>query len=73
MKGGITMVRHPVSSSRIANLGWENNVLEIQFHNGKIYQYYDVTVDEYNAFMSSPSLGSALSKLDKVHTYKPIN
>ena len=66
------MVRHPVSSSRIANVGWENDVMEVQFHNGAIYQYYGVSQSEYQNFLNSPSLGSALSRLDKIHTYRRV-
>ena len=66
------MVRHPVSSSRIANVGWENDVMEVQFHNGAVYQYYNVSQSEYQNFLNSPSLGSALSRLNKVHRYRRV-
>ncbi len=66
------MQRYPVNSSRIANIGWESNIMEVQFHNGAIYQYYDVSKNEFDCFMQSPSLGSALSKFDKCHRYKRI-
>ena len=66
------MQRYPVNSSRIANIGWESNIMEVQFHNGTIYQYYDVSKSEFDRFMQSPSLGSALSKFDKCHRYKRI-
>ncbi len=66
------MVRHPVSSSRIANVGWENDVMEVQFHNGAVYQYYGVSQSEYQNFLNSPSLGSALSRLDKIHNYRRV-
>ena len=66
------MQRHPVSSSRIRNIGWENNTMEVQFHNGVIYQYYGISEAEYKAFLNSPSLGSALSRLDKIHSYRRI-
>lgn len=66
------MLRHPVSSSRIANVGWENNIMEVQFHNGVVYQYYGVSQSEYQSFLNSPSLGSALSQLDKVHRYHRV-
>ena len=67
------MKRKIVSSSRISSVGWENNTLEIEFKNGKIYQYFDVSESEYKNFMNSASLGSALSVLDKKHRYSPIN
>lgn len=66
------MFRQPVSSSRISSVGWENNTLEIEFKNGVVYQYYDVTHNEYVDYMNSPSLGSALSKLDKIHPYRRV-
>ncbi len=66
------MIRTTVSSTRIASVGWDNNILEIEFHDGSIYNYFDVSRDEYQSFMSAPSLGSALSKLDKVHRYTRV-
>ncbi len=66
------MQRQPVLSSRISSVGWERDILEVQFKNGAIYQYYGVSYDEYIAFMNSPSLGSALSKLDKIHLYNRV-
>lgn len=66
------MNRQPVSSSRISSVGWTNNTLEVEFKNGAVYQYHGVSESEYISFINSPSLGSALSKLDKIHPYNPI-
>lgn len=66
------MIRQPVSSSRISSVGWENDVLEIGFPDGAVYQYYGVTKSEYESFMGSSSLGSALSRLDKTHRYNRV-
>lgn len=66
------MRRQPVSSSRISSVGWENNVMEVGFPDGAVYQYYNVSYDEYVTFVNSPSLGSALSRLDKVHRYRRV-
>lgn len=66
------MQRYPVSSSRIANVGWSNNTMEVQFHNGAVYQYHGVSETEYRNFLHSPSLGSALSRLDKIHPYNRV-
>lgn len=63
------MNREYVKSSRICSVGWEDNTLEIEFKDGSIYQYFDVNISEYNTFISSISLGSALSRIDKVHQY----
>lgn len=66
------MQRQFVSSSRISSVGWENDVMEVEFPDGAVYQYYNVSKSEYTAFLNSPSLGSALSRLDKVHRYNRI-
>lgn len=67
------MQRQYVSSTRITSVGWSDNILEIEFKDGAIYQYYGVTQFEYQTFMNESSLGSALSRLDKKHPYKRIN
>lgn len=66
------MNRQFVSSKRIRSVGWENDVLEIEFHDGAIYHYYDVSEFEYRNFMSSNSLGSELSRLDKLKRYSRV-
>ncbi|MDD3251937.1 MAG: KTSC domain-containing protein [Lachnospiraceae bacterium] len=66
------MQRQYVSSSRITSVGWSNNILEVEFKNGRVYQYHGVTQSEYQNFINSPSLGSALSRLDKIHPYNPV-
>ncbi len=67
------MHRQSVNSSRVLSVGWENNTLEVEFKNGKIYQYYNFSFSEYQNFLNSPSLGSAISTIDKTHSYRPIN
>ena len=67
------MNRKIVASSRINSVGWENDTLEIEFKNGKVYQYYNVSYDEYLSFIKSSSLGHALSILDKRHHYRSVN
>lgn len=67
------MMQHQfVSSSRIRSVGWSNDTLEVEFKDGAVYQYHDVSAGEYQAFIRSSSLGSALSRLDKVHPYNRI-
>ena len=66
--------REPVISDRIKSVGWESNTLEIEFHGGKIYQYEQVSYPEYKNFMNAESLGRYLTaRIEKIHTYKPIN
>ena len=54
------MKRENVSSSNLASVGYdaENQILEIEFNHGGVYQYYDVPQDEYDSLMSASSHGS---------------
>ncbi len=54
------MKRKPVNSSNLASVGYEeeNEILEIEFNHGGVYQYLDVPKEEYEALMDADSLGS---------------
>lgn len=53
------MERVPVDSSTLATVGYEANtrVLEIEFRNGRIYQYFGVPESIHNGLMISSSKG----------------
>ena len=53
------MDRTQVSSSNIASVGYDsdNMVLEIEFHNGGIYQYFNVPESKYKGLMKADSHG----------------
>ena len=63
------MNRKHVISTRIRSVGWENNILEIEFNDGVLYHYTGVSNQEYINFINSPSLGSALKGLEQRHPY----
>lgn len=52
--------RIPVESSNIASVGYdaENNILEIEFHHGSIYQYFDVPKEVYENLINATAIGS---------------
>lgn len=50
------MEKQEVESSVIHAVG-HTRVLEIEFESGKVYQYFDVPEDIYNAMLSSESKG----------------
>ena len=54
------MNRQTVDSSNLASVGYdeENQILEIEFNHGGVYQYSDVPKDEYDSLMNADSLGS---------------
>lgn len=51
------MVRQFVSSSDLRSVGYEDGVLEIEFHSGGIYQYFNVPPVVVSELMSAPSHG----------------
>jgi len=61
------MVRFPVQSSNLADVGWENNVMEVGFKGkngtlGDVGQYAGVPESEYIGLMSAPSAGKYLAE-----------
>jgi len=66
------MNMQPVSSDRMVAVGWADDTLFVEFHDGALYAYDGVSSQEHQSFMSAPSLGSELSRLDKRHPYRRI-
>lgn len=57
------MKRESVSSSNLAAVGYDEKeqVLEIEFNHGGVYQYFDVPKEEYEALMNASSHGEYFS------------
>jgi len=57
------MIRETVSSSNIVSIGYDSpsQILEVEFMNGSIYQYYNVPQSIYDAFLSASSKGQFLA------------
>ena len=51
------MEREPVESSALASVGYDRDVLEVEFVNGSVYQYVGVPVWVYEALMMAQSYG----------------
>jgi hypothetical protein len=51
--------RIPVDSSNISSIGFDedSNTLEIEFHSGAVYQYFDVPLNIYQGIMEADSKG----------------
>lgn len=66
------MERQYVSSSNIASIGYDadNMVLEVEFLNGSIYQYYDVPQIIYDGLMAADSHGKYLAAYIKKGGYR---
>jgi hypothetical protein len=54
------MERQPVSSSNLTSVGYDggSEILEVEFKNGNIYQYYNVPQVMFDALLQAPSVGS---------------
>jgi len=54
------MDRQSVRSSNISSIGYdpESKTLEIEFHNGSTYQYFEVPETVFNNLMGASSHGS---------------
>lgn len=53
------MDRIPVDSSNISSIGFdeESSTLEVEFHSGAVYQYFDVPLNVYEGLMNASSKG----------------
>lgn len=53
------MDRIPVDSSNISSIGFDEDTstLEIEFHSGAVYQYFDVPLNIYEGLMNAGSKG----------------
>lgn len=51
------MNRQPVTSSSIKAIGHEDGVLEIEFADGRLYQYPGVSAEEFERLVKAPSIG----------------
>ena len=69
------MKRQSVSSSNLASIGYdaENEILEVEFNHGGVYQYFDVPEDVYDELMEAPSHGVYFSaNIRKDYEFKKL-
>jgi hypothetical protein len=54
----------PVSSSSVATIGYdiESQVLELEYHNGGVYQYQGVPPAMHDQLMNPPSIGTFVNQ-----------
>lgn len=70
------MQRLSVDSSDIVSIGYDpkQGLLEIEFQEGRIYEYYDVTPDVYKHFMQADSFGLYFNThINSRYRYKKID
>ena len=66
------MQREPVSSSSITSVGYDEatSTLEIEFHNGRIYQFRGVPPQMALALRAAPSTGAYFNKYVRTGGYE---
>lgn len=72
------MERTKVESSNIKSIGYdgEKTLLEVEFNNGKVYQYHPVPYMLYKMVISAESIGRTFNekvKSDKSIKYKDMS
>ncbi len=65
------MNRTPVQSSNLASVGYDpsTSTLEVEFLNGRVYQYFGVPERVYHELMNAASKGSYLDQNIKKGNY----
>lgn len=69
------MERQKVQSSNLASIGYdeENQLLEIEFNHGGVYEYFDVPNDVYEELMNASSHGKYfISEIKDSYDYNKI-
>jgi hypothetical protein len=61
------MERVHVESETLATVGYRENVLEIEFTSGRVYQYFDVPASIHQELMQAGSKGGYFNKHIRGH------
>ncbi|MEZ4817538.1 MAG: KTSC domain-containing protein [Flavobacteriaceae bacterium] len=66
------MERQSVESSNLASIGYDayNEILEIEFNHGGVYQYFDVPENVYEELMNASSHGQYFDRNIKKAGYE---
>ena len=69
------MERQTVSSRNIRSIGYEHSTstLEVEFNNGRVYQYFSVSENIFNSLLSASSKGQYLAaNIVSIFRYKEV-
>lgn len=61
------MIRHKITSTNIAEAGWEDNTLFLLFNKGTLYTYGGVPRSVYDDFVGAPSQGKFFHEFIKTN------
>lgn len=59
----------PVVSGIVSFIGYSDGHLYVKFNTGKLYEYHNISEEDYEKILESPSIGAMLKKviLDKIY------
>ena len=69
------MHRDPVTSSSLNSVGYDpkRQILEVEFIDGDVYQYFDVPRQTYEEFLQAESMGQFMNwEIKERHRYKRV-
>ncbi len=66
------MLRIPVSSTNVNSIGYANGIIEVEFNDGSVYQYYGVNESVFRNFLNAPSKGKFVHYTLKGYGYQRI-
>jgi hypothetical protein len=72
---GTNVDRQPVESEMLASVGYEADslTLELEYTNGRVYQYFDVPPQLHDELVRSPSVGAFVNaQIRGVYRYARI-
>lgn len=70
------MIRQPVQSSNLKSVGYDpaTKTMEIEFHSGRVYVYFDVPASIHHGLMTARSKGTFFRRNVRVaFSYKRVD
>jgi hypothetical protein len=69
------MERQKVISKSVKSIGHENGILEVEFANGGVYRYKDVSLETFQKLRISSSIGSSIHSdiIKKGYEYEKVS
>ncbi len=68
------MIRYPVISTNVTSVGYNNGTLEVEFHNGSVYQYFHVPEYHFVNMVDFSHPGTYLARhIKNVYAYRRVS
>lgn len=62
-----------VNSSNIKTVDWDKNMLDVEFHKGTHYRYFNVPIDVFKSLINAQSVGKYFnSNISKHYNFERV-